>query len=233
MPISIFEKLINFLIPPRCVLCGDEIVLAQTLCPKCFSNITFISEPACKLCASELPYEKYACTNCSKLTEIFYDHIKSVLKYDDFSKQLILKFKHGDKTQLSKFFSNIMSAKIQYFDHTFDYIIPVPIHWKRYIKRKYNQSHLIASMLSKKHNIPISVNNLYRIKNTKMQHGNIESRENNIRNAFKIQHNIFTNKNILIIDDVITTGSTINEIAKTLKQSGNAKYVAALTVAKV
>lgn len=233
MNILLFEKIINFLLPTRCIACGAEVLLAHTLCKECFMKINFISAPCCKLCGTELPYENFACINCTTLTNIFYDQIKAVFKYDDFSKNLILKFKHGDKPQLAKFFSNIMSHKINSFEKNFDYIIPVPIHWKRYITRKYNQSYLLAKLLSHKNKIKISYKELTRIKNTTIQHGNINERKKNVRNAFHLKSNIFNNKNILIIDDVITTGSTINECARILKEEGNAASVSALAIAKI
>lgn len=233
MNILFLEKIINFLLPTKCVLCGSEVILAHTLCKDCFLKINFISDPACKLCGSELPYEGCACTNCTSIKNIFYDQIKAVFKYDNFSKNLILKFKHGDKPQLAKFFSNIMAPKILSFDNKFDYILPVPIHWKRYLKRKYNQSYLLAKLLARKNNIKISYKDLIRIKNTIMQHGDITIREKNVKNAFLLKSNIFSNKNILIIDDVITTGSTINECARILKEEGGALTVSALAIAKI
>ena len=233
MSILLFEKIINFLLPTRCVICGAEVLLAHTLCKECFMKINFISDPCCKLCGSELPYENFACINCTSLKDIFYDQIKVVFKYDDFSKKLILKFKHGDKPQLAKFFSNIMSPKISSFERKFDYILPVPIHWKRYIKRKYNQSYLLAKLLSRKNKIKISYKELIRVKNTIMQHGDINIREKNVKNAFFLKSNIFHNKSILIIDDVVTTGSTINECARILKEDGKAASVSALAIAKI
>lgn len=229
----LFEKFINLLFPTRCILCGTEVSLAHTLCKECFLKINFISDPCCDICGAELPYENYACPHCSSLKNIFYDQIKVVFKYDDFSKNLILKFKHGDKIQLAKFFSNIMTPKIKSFKNNFDYILPVPIHWKRYLKRQYNQSYLLARLLAHKNNIKIADKKLVRIKNTIMQHGNIQIREKNVKDAFTIKSNVFCNKNVLLIDDVVTTGSTVNECARVLKEEGKASTVSALAIAKI
>ncbi|GAX62065.1 amidophosphoribosyltransferase [Candidatus Scalindua japonica] len=106
-----------------------------------------------------------------------------------------------------------------------DLIVPVPLHWKKKQERGFNQSELMAKEISKKLSIPISINNLHRVKNTLSQTQLSRSqRQKNVKDAFKIKNpEIFIKKNVLLVDDVLTTGITASECAKSLKNTGTSK----------
>jgi len=155
--------------------------------------------------------------------------------YDDASSPIILRYKHGDQTHaVNAFIPWLQQAGGDLLTQA-DIIMPVPLHYLRMIKRRYNQADLIGRKLSKyypdKHYYP---DGLIRHKHTQSQgHKSSADREKNIRDAFKINPRYdFHGKNILIIDDVLTSGSTLNECAKTLFNNG-ALTVNCLTLAKV
>ena len=141
--------------------------------------------------------------------------------YDDASKRLILSFKHGDRTHLAKTLAGWMHrAATELWEQT-DFIVPVPLHRWRLYKRRYNQAALLTQTLGK---------------STQTQgHMNRKERQANVKGAFKINPRCaeqIKDKNILLIDDVLTTGATLNECCETLLDAG-AKSVSALTLARV
>ena len=238
---KIINNILNFIFPPQCYVCGKFLHGEDGLCFECLSKINFITKPRCYCCGR--PFEFKLSTNrgnreqdllCPKclIKKHKFDRCISTVRYDDTSKQLILPLKHADKTQLAKFIGKIMFIAGREFLQKTDIIIPVPIHYTRLIKRKYNQAGLIANHISKLSGKPTLHRTLVRTIATKSQgHMNLKQRRANIAGAFTIHNkeNI-TNKNILLIDDVYTTGSTVDECAKVLKKFG-AKKVYVLTFA--
>jgi ComF family protein len=160
---------------------------------------------------------------------------RSAVIYDVFSKKLILDFKFFDHIENKKLLAQWMYlAGKDIFDAGVDVIIPIPLHKLRLLKRKYNQSAILASELSKMTNIKSDYKSFVKIRSTQPQSEcSGKKRITNIKNAFTVKNpeNI-KGKRILLIDDVYTTGSTLRECAKVLKKAG-AKSVDALTIAKV
>jgi ComF family protein len=174
------------------------------------------------------------CVNClNKKDNLRYS--RSAVIYDVFSKKLILDFKFFDHIENKKLLAQWMYlAGKDIFDAGVDVIIPIPLHKLRLLKRKYNQSAILASELSKMTNIKSDYKSFVKIRSTQPQSEcSGKKRITNIKNAFTVKNpeNI-KGKRILLIDDVYTTGSTLRECAKVLKKAG-AKSVDALTIAKV
>ena len=238
---GIFTSFINMILPPRCIKCGNMLSEHNGLCPDCFNQIKFISEPICNICGTPLNNEKnlniskkYICANCLKEKKKLFDIKRSAFIYDDPSKKLILDLKFNDKTINAEILSNMMySAGKDIWKENPDIIIAVPLHKLRLIKRKYNQSILLAKNLSKKTKIPVDYSSLIRSENTIPQVKlSGKARLNNLKNAFIVKNPInIENKKIVLIDDVETTGSTLRECAKVLKRAG-AKNIYALTIAR-
>jgi len=165
-----------------------------------------------------------------------YGRARAPLRYNDASSGMILKFKHADGTHLSDVFSGfLMQAASDFLPET-DLIIPVPLHRWRLIKRRYNQAALLGDGLSKKTGILHAPHILRRNRHTVPQGSkNKAERAENVEKAFTILPKDIariTGKNILLIDDVLTSGATINECAKVLLGNG-AETVNVLTLARV
>lgn len=229
--------LINVILPPRCLICGTCINSDNSLCGDCFAKINFISSPYCIHCGRPLPSDvdgQYYCHKC--LTSKDYFRLcRSAVKYDEFSKKLILDFKFLDRLENKTLLVNwLFLAGQDIFNEGIDVIIPVPLHYMRLFRRKYNQSAVLASGLSKLTGIPADYKSLQKIKHTTPQISCTgKQRIKNVKKAFEVIHpqNI-KGKHIVLIDDVYTTGATLTECAKALKKAG-AKSVDALTVARV
>ena len=228
--------LINTLVPLRCGICGTYTDASHTLCPECFAKLRFITKPCCPICGRPFEYEvakDVICGTCLKQKPI-YQTARAAMVYDDISKELIIPFKHGDRTDLSPLLVKFLyQCGLDMFSKI-DLIMPVPLHQFRLMKRKYNQSALLASGLSKKTHIPYEPYLLRRHKSTKSQgHLNSKERAKNVLNAFRVVHtDRIKNKIILLVDDVYTTGATVNACAKALLNAG-AKEVHVLTVCRV
>lgn len=209
--------IINIFYPNACGICGN--ISKYDICPKCIKVLNQIKQ----------------CKKHIYLTRSFTDGMY-IFKYEDVVRDCFIKYKFGEQNYRYKAFANFMikDKKICGFLKKYDIIIPVPISKKRKRKRGYNQSELIIKECAKiRKDIVICTDALYKIKDTKPQSTlDKEQRKINLKGAYKVK-NIETikNKKVLLFDDIYTTGSTLEECAKVLKQEG-AYEVGVLTIAK-
>ena len=217
---KIIDNILNLVYPPVCGFCGN--ICKDYICKKCSIKI-----------------EKHEIKNKNilkvKNKQKYFDEICSIFKYEEIIRDILIKYKFQNKAYLYKTFSKIIlnNKKICGFLKKYDIIIPVPVHKKRKHQRGYNQTQLIAKNVAKILNIKFRNNILVKNVNTKPQSElTKKDRETNIKNVFGIKDiRKIKNMNILIFDDIYTTGSTVNECSKILKEAG-AKKVAILTIAK-
>jgi len=195
--------------------------------------INFISDGICQICG--MPFvskisSHHTCSNCIKKKPPF-SSARSIAVYDGVLLDAIHRFKYNGKTSIAKPLGSIMADRLP--PNNYDIIVPVPLHKKRLKHRGFNQSLLLARKISKRHKIPIDYLNLIRERLTEPQI-KLKGKERlkNVKGAFAVRDkSVFKNKNVLIIDDVYTTGATINECARVLKKAG-VKGVYALTLAR-
>ena len=165
----------------------------------------------------------------------YFKELISIFKYEGIIRDKILQYKFEDKAYMYNTFAKIIlkNEKICGLLKKYDIIIPVPIHKKRKAQRGYNQTQLIASKISKYVEIKLCDDVLIKSKNTIAQSKlNKNKRKQNIKGAFKILNSEkIQGKNILLFDDIYTTGSTVNECSKILTRAG-AKRIGVLTIAK-
>lgn len=226
---SIFKHLLDLLFPKECQKCLSE---GAWLCQNCFENIKFNKNHYCLHCKN-LSLNGQFCHDCKSKFQI--DGILIACNYKEYSiSRLIKLMKYGFAQSIAEDLGRILSSFLNktkdeslfikaLFDSDNSLIIPVPLHKKREKWRGFNQSQKISEFLSKQTDIRIK-DNLIRIKNTKPQvRLNAEQRKENIKNCFSWQGENLKNKNILLIDDVVTTGSTLNECSIVLKTNGAGK----------
>lgn len=235
---SVISILIDFIYPENisCIICNSQISKNNTysMCKTCFNEMNFILD-GCIKCGKPIIYhslEKQDISGCGSCFDktFYFDKSISCIEYNNISKKLILDFKYKRKTYMSKYIANIMKEKLEIENIKFDCILYVPLHKKRLKKRGFNQSEKIAIKLGNIISKP-SYDALIRKKNTKPLYKlNKEQRQDTLKNIFEIKNNMeFKNKNILLLDDIFTTGSTVNEISKLLKLEGaNKIYVMTL-----
>jgi ComF family protein len=176
------------------------------------------------------------CSSCIQASNHF-DKARSVFKYDDFSGRVITGFKYSDKTYLAEQFANLLLGTIKknIDSEDYDIITSVPISFKRLLGRKYNQSAMLANKLGQKLNMNVDNSLLLRVKSIPPQTGlRRKERLKNVKNVFEISSkpkNFAKGAGVILVDDVFTTGATLNECAKVLKKAG-AENIFAVTLAR-
>lgn len=231
-----FNAILDFILPPLCPLCKKRILTQHGLCADCFAKIDFISRPYCEICGKPFEFdipEENLCGACCRKLPLFAKARASFL-YDSFSAKLILPFKHSDHLELTPLLTRLLKhAGTDLFNET-DLIIGVPLHRFRFIKRKYNQADILAKSLAETIRKPYYSSILIRNRSTPSQgHMNATKRKENVSGAFSVKNpHLITDKTVLLIDDVFTTGATLNECTKVLLKHG-ARKVLVLTLARV
>jgi len=234
-----FKAFLDMLFPPLCHVC--RCFLAEPaevhLCDGCREKIIPIDSPLCLICGVPFATENgsdHTCGPCLTTRRPFVA-ARSAARFEGPLQELIHRFKYGKKVHLSRPLGLLTAAALGDVAPAFsaDYLVPVPLHRRRLRERGFNQSQLIAKVLAKSWKIPLSLHNLRRCRWTTPQTGlSAAERERNIRGAFSVARpDRFTDKRLLLVDDVYTTGSTVTECAKTLCRYG-AKEVYVITVAR-
>lgn len=210
------EFILNIMFPPACAVCGK--INKEWLCPKCKQRVERLEKSVIK-----------------NIEDKKYEKLLYIFKYESLIRKLILQYKFSNKAYLNHFFANIIAKNEKNADliREYDFIIPVPMHKKKMQKRGYNQTELIARELSKMLNVPTKLNILSKIVNTTTQSKlNGKARQSNIQHAFLVKNDIeIENKKIVLLDDIYTTGATVEECGRVLKEAG-AKEILVLVLAK-
>jgi len=234
------QDLSDALFPPLCIFCMNVLALKEEkiFCASCNKQIVYLTNSHCTLCGKifpDSPADDHLCGDCLQ-SKPFYDLARSAVAYDGVMHEVILQFKYGRNivkgTALADLLAGFIFPDIDW--PSFDCIIPVPLHIRRLRSRGFNQSLILARALGKKHHLPVEFSLLKRRKMTHTQIGlNQKEREQNIKNAFEVSDpKQVAGQHIILVDDVLTTGSTVNECAKTLKKEGAARVVV-VTLARV
>ncbi len=227
---------LTLLFPPACPCCKRRIEdNYQPLCGNCFAQLKFIKTPYCVCCGRVFSGdgENHLCGICLKSSWVF-DKARSLFSYEDIIARLIHDLKYSGKTTGLDALKWISEHSTVLSDlETPDIIIPVPLHTKRLRKRGFNQAAVLANTLFSEEKNRIRHNTLIRKVDTPAQAGlNGQERRKNLKNVFMVaKPSEVADKNILILDDVFTTGSTTQECAKALKAAG-CKKVEVLTVCR-
>ncbi|MCE3255648.1 MAG: utilization protein GntX [Rickettsiaceae bacterium] len=233
---SLFRRFLAVIFPKSCLIC-NKIIDGGSFCVEDWNKLYFLQKPACDICFHPFEFEvedQIICGKCSKEKPEYFKAL-SVLNYDENSKILVTKFKYFDQTYLAKYFANLMFKQAMEILQEIDFIAPVPLHKFRIIRRKYNQAALLAKHFAELSGKKLISDLLVRTENNAQQTTlNQKTRRRNVAGIFKTKKKYLKqikDKNILLIDDVITTGATCESCCKELKRSG-AKRIYVLTLAK-
>lgn len=232
------RTLLNAVLPPQCLACGTTVAEEGALCAPCWDGLHFLGPPACACCGYPFEYEvplQSLCASCLRRPPE-YDRARAVFAYDDVSRPLILSFKHADRIHQAPAFGRWLARAGSALLAEADLIVPVPLHRWRLFSRRYNQSALLAQTLGRECGVPVSVDLLCRRRRTRPQ-GRMSrtARIRNVRSAFTVRdtwRQKLSGLRVLLLDDVLTTGATVEECARVLKRAGVAG-VDVLTLAQV
>ena len=226
----------ELIFPSLCLLCSHPAETKMPLCSRCLEKLEWLRDNCCQICGLGFAPTSPAhlCGKC-QLKPPSYHLARAVVKFEEPAVEIVHRFKYQREFAFLAWMSDEMARvyQEQFAPLDFDLIIPVPLHWQRLLKRGYNQSQLLARFLAKKINLPLASSVLVRTQNTPPQVGlSRNQREKNLKKAFLVKKpSWIQGKKVLLIDDVITTGATIQEASKTLKRAG-AELVGVLAFAR-
>jgi ComF family protein len=220
---TLFQKsgqtLLDLLFPPDCVHCHAT---NSWICPNCINEIAFITTTVCQRCGTPAPVDVPSlCKQCRKNPLQYVDGIRVAAYFEDNPiRSAIHSLKYRNHKALTSILSDMLVDAFYRYHLSADVIIPVPLHSSRLKERGYNQSELLARQLGRQLQLPVDTVSLHRIRKTKSQMTlGADERHRNVANAFSCNNTLF-NQNILLIDDVCTTGSTLDFCAAALKERG-------------
>ncbi len=233
------DGLLDLVLPPQCLACGALTGGEGALCADCWQGMSFLAAPACAACGYPfelgVPGTDGLCGACIARPPAF-DRARAALRYDDASRGLVIAFKHADRTHAAPAFARWMARAGAALLADADLIAPVPLHRRRLWMRRYNQAALLALALGRLAGKPCVPDLLLRIRPTPPQ-GRLgrRARARNVRRAFAPEPRraaLIAGRRVLLVDDVLTTGATVEEAARALTAAG-ARAVDVLTLARV
>jgi competence protein ComFC len=234
---ELFQAAVSLLYPPTCTICRKQVLANEYLCDDCERNVIRITRPFCEICSE--PFDgsvntTFTCANCAHRT-IHFDAAVAAYRGRGIVRDVIHEFKYNRQIHLRHLVARWLACALH--DHRlrsrqFDVIVPVPLHPARQRERGFNQAALLAELLSRQTAIGCRAL-LKRIRYTTTQTALDRSeRMENLHNAFRLRKNAdVRGLRVLLIDDVLTTGSTLSECARVLKRAG-ATSVHAATAAR-
>ena len=227
----------DLLFPPRCPVCDEPVSIVsnvsfehngffehmkeELICSACKRKLVPIGEPVCFYCGKPLYAEEELCRSCRKERPL-YKRGRALYSYDSAAAS-IHRFKYGRRREYARFFGREMARELGFFIRRVnpDGLVPVPLSDRRLRTRGYNQAALLAEEIGRQTGIPVYPRLVRRITDTKPQKElNAKERQNNLKKAFKIAQNDVKLSTIIIIDDIYTTGSTVNAVARVLLEAG-------------
>lgn len=223
------EKMVELIYPPStyCVVCDSFVDNSRkyNMCDNCIEKVLWIGENTCQICGR--PIEKASeciCPDCAE-NEKAFDGGYSCTAYGLYERKLISDFKKSGRAYLARTLGEILYDRIVIEDLKIDGIIPIPVHKDRLKKRGFNQTELMGKYLSKKIGWPLITDAVVRVKNTRaMKQLDRWDRAKNMQGAFAVlKPEKIRNKNLIVLDDIYTTGVTMQECSKILKDEGAEK----------
>ncbi|MDP6708581.1 MAG: ComF family protein [Alphaproteobacteria bacterium] len=229
---------LDLLLPPQCLNCRGPVDRQGLLCAACWQGIAFIAPPYCACCGLPFAYDEgpdAVCGGCAARAPAFA-RARAAMVYDDASRALVLGFKHGDRLEAGAPFGRWLARAGAELLADAELIVPVPLHRWRLWRRRYNQAAVLAQALARASGLEVLPDLLIRRRATASQHGLSRSeRRRNVSGAFAIKQGRSERLGgacVILVDDVLTTGATVEAAARTLLRAG-ARAVDVLTLARV
>ena len=212
--------LLDFALPPRCAGCGTIVDDVHSFCGDCWKQIEFLGSGGCRTCGLPLQAtEADECAVCQAMPPRIR-RTRAAVAYDDLSRSLVLRLKYGRKVAVARTMARYMAPLLGGTSDAL--LVPVPLHRTRLWQRGFNQSAIVARELSRATGLEVSCAKLRRIKRTPPLKGmSLSQRRRSVAGAFKVSdHQDLKGRTVVLIDDVITTGSTANACARALLRAG-------------
>ena len=235
--VRFYQEFFDFLFPERCVACNKYITNTQRICTTCLLSIRYISPPVCLRCGIPFNFDMGSDRLCGicLTSRVYFNKARAIGFYEGVLQEVVHRFKYNGKTLLAGILGALMlNHNLDSMDiKRYDFLVPVPLHRKRLKERGFNQALSLARYVGKRCGVPVDYLSLKRVRWEEPQINlNKNERTRNVKGAFSLNNkNRFQHRNILLIDDVYTSGATVNECAKVLTKGG-AAGVDVLTVCR-
>ena len=215
--------ILEILYPARCPICHGILKGGDGICPLCRKRLPYITEPKCKKCGKQIEKaELEYCKDCMRFPHSF-DKGEAVFAYDTIMRRSIVMFKYHNRREYAKVYAKEMQRHCRHFLKMVapDVILPVPIHKHKLRQRGFNQAELVARELGKLLKIPVDTNYLVRKEKTVPQKElTRHQRKKNLKEAFGVDKKGKYYKRVLLVDDIYTTGATVDAISEILREQG-------------
>ncbi len=214
----------GLLYPRRCPVCQEVVEQPGALaCDICRTKLIYVREPYCMRCGKQLTgSEREYCADCARRKHSYFRG-RSAFVYEEHMRRSIAGFKYGGRQEYAAFYAEELLRRCarDMLSWRADALIPIPLHPKRQRKRGYNQAALLAAELSKRSGIPSDEGCLARVKNTVAQKElGAKERLSNLKEAFQARRDARPYRNVILVDDIYTTGSTMDAAARVLRENG-------------
>jgi len=216
------KLLLDFALPPRCGGCGTIVDQVDSFCPECWQKIEFLGSGGCVTCG--LPLQSTEADTCAAClaNPPRLSRTRAAVAYDDISRSIAIRLKYGRKVALARTMARYMTPLLDSSSED-ALLLPVPLHRRRLWWRGFNQAAMVAKEISRRSKIPYSLNGLKRVKATPPLKGlGMLQRRRTVSGAFRAQAEV-RGRTIILVDDVLTTGSTAEACARALKRAGAAR----------
>lgn len=215
---------LDFALPPRCPGCGAIVDEVHSFCPDCWKQVEFLGNGGCRTCGLPLQATDLdLCAPCLAAPPRIA-RTRAAVAYDDLSRNLAIRLKYGRKVAIARTMARYMAPLVERSEND-PVLVPVPLHRSRLWRRGFNQSALVAAELSRRLRIDAELFALRRVRRTPPLKGmGLLQRRRTVAGAFRVVDSTrVKGKTVILVDDVLTTGSTAEACARTLKRAGAAR----------
>lgn len=218
------HKVVDALIPPLCLACRRPLMDPRALCAGCWRQLSIISDPICPIMGTPLAYDAGRDARSPELrwNHPLYDKARAAVIFDNVSRRLVHQLKYHDAPGVAQWMAGMMAPALGEVGDDADCLVPVPLHRSRLAARRFNQAALLADHLGPLIGKPIVRYAVQRVRKTPNQVGlSRDERAENMHNAFAVKDKqAIAGRRIVLVDDVLTTGATVDALAWTLKAAG-------------
>jgi ComF family protein len=223
---QMLTRAVDLVLPPLCAACRKPVIGSGGLCARCWGQLSFVARPYCERLGT--PFAHDLGPGVLSVQAIAdppaYGRARAAVRFDEIARALVHALKYGDRLDLAPLLGRFMSEAGRELLAEADIIVPVPLHWRRLWVRRFNQAALLAKTVSRRSGVPLANGALHRVRATEQQVGLAKlERARNVQAAFRVSEQgktMIRGKRVVVIDDVLTSGATVDTCARVLLRGG-------------